>query len=134
MTVLVLDASAVVAALTDSGPVGAWVTEIASNATLAAPSLLPYEVASVVRRLELARRLSSEAAALVHADLVDLPVELWPWSALAVHSWSHRANLTAYDAPYVALAAHLDAPLVTLDVRLGRAARRLCRVTMPKPA
>lgn len=32
--------------------------------------------------------------------------------------WRLRANLTAYDAAYVALAEVLDAPLFTLDARL----------------
>ena len=33
--------------------------------------------------------------------------------------WQLRANLTAYDAAYVALAQLLDAPLVTTDARLA---------------
>ena len=35
--------------------------------------------------------------------------------------WRLRDNLTAYDAAFAALAAALNAPLVTLDTRLARA-------------
>ena len=35
--------------------------------------------------------------------------------------WRLRDNLTAYDAAFAALAAVLDAPLITLDQRLAQA-------------
>ena len=35
--------------------------------------------------------------------------------------WRLRHNLTAYDAAFVALAAVLEAPLVTLDERIAKA-------------
>ena len=35
--------------------------------------------------------------------------------------WSWRANLTTYDAAYVALAEVLAAPLLTTDARLANA-------------
>ncbi len=34
--------------------------------------------------------------------------------------WQLRANLTAYDAAYVALAEEIDAPLVTRDAKLAQ--------------
>jgi predicted nucleic acid-binding protein len=42
--------------------------------------------------------------------------------------WALRANLTGYDAVYVALAEALDAPLFTPDRRLARAAGLRARV------
>jgi predicted nucleic acid-binding protein len=42
-------------------------------------------------------------------------------------------NLTAYDAVYVALAAALDAPLITCDARLGAAASERARVEVFAP-
>lgn len=42
--------------------------------------------------------------AQAHADLLDLPLELWPYELLASRSWQLRENLTIYDAAYVALA------------------------------
>ncbi len=48
---IVLDASAAVALLVDSGPVGAQVGSMLLEHEVAYPSLLPYEVASALRRL-----------------------------------------------------------------------------------
>jgi predicted nucleic acid-binding protein len=44
--------------------------------------------------------------------------------------WELRANLTAYDAAYVALAEALGAPLLTRDRRLARAAGHGARVEL----
>jgi predicted nucleic acid-binding protein len=38
------------------------------------------------------------------------------------------ANLTPFDASYVALAEALDLPLLTMDARLGRAPGPTCRI------
>jgi predicted nucleic acid-binding protein len=42
--------------------------------------------------------------------------------------WELRANLTAYDAAYVAAAEALDCPLVTGDARLAMASGIRCEV------
>jgi len=42
--------------------------------------------------------------------------------------WELRANLTTYDAAYVALAELIDAPLVTLDSRLADAPGPRCTI------
>jgi len=42
--------------------------------------------------------------------------------------WGLRANLTAYDAAYVALAEALDAPLLTRDRHLAAAPGHRARV------
>lgn len=44
--------------------------------------------------------------------------------------WQLRANLTAYDATYVALAEALGCSLVTCDGRLALAARLRCPITV----
>jgi len=44
--------------------------------------------------------------------------------------WSLRANLTAYDAAYVALAESLPAPLITRDTRLAKAAGHTARIEL----
>ncbi|MEZ5239295.1 MAG: hypothetical protein R2716_10245 [Microthrixaceae bacterium] len=44
--------------------------------------------------------------------------------------WELRANLTGYDATYVALAEALGAPLVTADGRLARASGPRCVITV----
>ena len=54
-------------------------------------------------------------------DLVDLPLNRYPHDFLIPRVWDLRATLTAYDAVYVALAALLDAPLLTRDDRIASA-------------
>ena len=130
MTVVV-DSSAVVAALADGGSLGEWAAAELGSAPLAAPHLMPVEVASILRRAVLAGDLSADSAALAHDDLVQLPVELFSYEPQADRVWALRENLTAYDAWYVALAESLDAPLVTLDHRLARATGPRCQFRLP---
>lgn len=45
--------------------------------------------------------------------------------------WELRDNLSSCDAGYVALAEAIDAPLVTLDVRLAQAPGLACAIEFP---
>jgi predicted nucleic acid-binding protein len=128
---VVCDASAVVAVLLDSGSDGHWATARLRNADLFAPGLLPYECANVIRRAELSGAIGADQAAQAHADLLDLAVDLWPYELLANRAWELRANLSGYDAAYVALAEMLAIPLVTLDRRIVRAPGITCVVSAP---
>jgi predicted nucleic acid-binding protein len=100
-------------------------------APLAAPALLPFECANVLRRLAASGRLGGDLATQAATDVQLLRVELWPYAALAVRSWELRGALTIYDASYVALASELDAPLATLDSALVRAGADACRFLTP---
>ena len=128
---LVCDASAVVTVLLDSGDAGVWLARRFASAELCAPALLPFECSNVIRRHELSGLVSSDQAAQVHADLLDLPIDLFPYESVAPRVWQPRHNLTSYDATYVALAEALDAPLITLDQRLSEAPGIRCRVEIP---
>lgn len=128
---VVCDASAMVAVLLDSGPDGIWATAALAGAALVAPSLLPYEVANVIRRHAESGATSSDQAAQAHADLLDLAIEYWPYETIAGRAWELRSALTAYDASYVALAEMIDAPLVTLDRRIAGASGTRCRIETP---
>jgi len=70
-------------------------------------------------------------ASLAHADLVALPVELFPYEPFASRVWELRNAVTAYDAWYVALAESLAVPLATLDERLARAPGPRCTFLGP---
>ncbi len=124
----VLDASAAVALLADAGPTGQWVEATIRGATLLAPELMPFEVGNILRRHALAGVLDASAATLAHADLVALPVGLYPYAALAERVWELRANITAYVASYVAVAELAAAPLVTLDAKLADATGPTCKI------
>lgn len=128
---LVIDASAVVAALVDGGQDGRWAESELAAESLAAPHLMPVEAANILRRAVLAGDLSADIAALAHDDLVQLRVDLFPYEPHAQRVWQLRDNLTAYDAWYVALAEALDAPLITLDERIARAPGPRCDIRLP---
>ena len=131
---LVVDASLLVAALVDSGPDGVWAEEVLGSEPLAAPHLMPVEVATVLRRAAAAGEISADVASLAHEDVLSLRVDLFPYEPCASRVWELRSAVTAYDAWYVALAEALDAPLATLDARLARASGPRCRFVLPPRA
>ncbi|HUP20632.1 MAG TPA: type II toxin-antitoxin system VapC family toxin [Gemmatimonadota bacterium] len=128
----VVDASVVVAALVDGGPTGRWAEGVLEQGPLVAPHLMPVEVANILRRAALAEEIDLDNAAVAHADLLDLRVELIPYAPVADRVWELRTNLTAYDAWYVATAEALGVPLATLDVRLAKAVGPRCRFLVPE--
>ena len=128
---LVVDASAVVAALLDDGADGEWARERLQDDALAAPASMPVEASNVLRRSVLDGRIGREVAALAHQDLVQLRVTSFAFEPFAARVWALHPTVTAYDAAYVALAEELDVPLVTLDRRLARASGPTCRFLLP---
>jgi predicted nucleic acid-binding protein len=128
---LVVDASAVLAALVDSGDEGTWVRRRVRGEALAAPGHLQVEVSSALRRAVLGGRLGRDVATLAHHDLVQLSVTWFPFEPLASRVWALHPTVTAYDAAYVALAEVLGAPLLTLDRRLARASGPACDFLLP---
>ena len=127
----VVDASVLIAALVDSGREGRWAESIFADGSLAAPELALAEASNVLRQLEQADRISRIEATSAHGDLLQLDMELFPFSPFAERVWALRSNLTSYDAWYVALAEALECPLATLDRKLGRADGPACDVITP---
>lgn len=128
----VLDASVVVAALIDDGPVGRWAEEVLLRGHLVAPHLMPVETANVLLRALGAGEISRDTAAVAHAELQALPVDLFPYGPVASRVWELRDTVTAYDGWYVGLAELLDAELATLDARLARSPEIACSVLVPR--
>ena len=126
------DASVLVAMLVDGGPAGLWATETLSAADgLLAPHLALFETANILRRHQLAQIITADQAAQAHADLLDLPIDLWPYDILGPRTWQLRENLSAYDGSYVALAELTDTQLATLDARIARAPGVRCVIASP---
>jgi len=122
----------VVAALVDSGADGEWAEAQLRGGPLAAPDLLPVEVANVLRKSEQARAVEADSVALAFAALGQLTVQYSPFAPVAERVWELRSNLSAYDAFYVALAEVLDSPLATLDKRLAVAPGPRCAFLTPE--
>ena len=122
-----------VLALGDDGRQGDMARRLLRNERIAAPELLDVEVVSAWRRHEAQGRLSSERAALAHRDLRELPVERVSHRLLMERCWQSRANITIYDAVYVALAELLDVPLLTADRKLANAPGVRCQITVLQP-
>jgi predicted nucleic acid-binding protein len=126
--VIVVDASVVVTALGDDGPDGDRARLRLRAERLAAPHLMDLEVVSAWRRLAAAGEIDERRANLAIADLQALRVDRVRHGPLIRRCWELRANLTIYDAAYVALAELLDAPLVTADLRLSEAPGVRCAI------
>jgi len=127
---VVIDASAMAAALIDSGRDGDWARRLIGG-PIAAPHLMPAEVANILRRQTLGGGLSVDAASLALYDLVDLPIDYYAFPELKDRVWELRGSISAYDAWYVAVAEALDVPLATLDRRLTRANGMRCEFLTP---
>ena len=118
---IVLDSSAVVEWLLGLPLADDVAERIMTADSLHTPALLDVEVAQVVRRYTASGEISERTAEQALNALADLDAVRYLHEPLLPLIWRLRSNLTAYDAAFVALAAVLDAPLLTLDARLARA-------------
>jgi predicted nucleic acid-binding protein len=107
---LVVDASLVVAGLTDSGADGRWAEALLAGDSLAAPHLMPVEAGNILRRAALAGDISVDVASLAHTDLLDLRVECFLYQPCAARVRELRENMTCYDGWYVAVAEIVHKP------------------------
>lgn len=96
-----------------------------SEIELLVPSFCDVEIVSVLRRLVRQRRLPAGVAEGMLRDYLTLRLVRFEHRPLVPRMFELRDIFTAYDAAYVALAEASDAPLVTADRRLARAAARL---------
>lgn len=125
MRLIVVDASAVVEYLLRTKrapPIEAVL--IGADIDLHVPALADVEVAAALRKALLRRLLDESRARLAIDAYLDLPLWRHGHEALLPRAMALRANLSAYDAMYVALAERLHAALLTADAALSRAAAR----------
>ncbi|GAB4098413.1 type II toxin-antitoxin system VapC family toxin [Sinomonas halotolerans] len=136
---IVVDAGAMVEALVGAGARADAIRAALALHDAAAPDLLPYEAANVLRRLERAGTIPASSAARAFGDLCRAPVTYWPFAAVSGRVWELRGTVGAYGAAYVALAEELRCPLLTVDARLASAPGLRCGVMVlpqdgPEPA
>jgi len=124
MPVKVVDTSAL-AALLFGEPEAERVASQLENNRLAAPAVLPFEVASVCLK-KLRRHPEQREAILTAYALIDrLAIDYFPVEMKEIIALAEGSKLTVYDAAYLWLAQSLDSELITLDMTLARAAQRL---------
>lgn len=125
---IVPDASILANALADDAEDGMRARADLSGQELSAPDLADVEVTAVLRRRWLAKTLLASRFAAAVDDLAQLPIDRYPVLPFLRRAYELRANVTAYDATYVALAEVLDCVLVTADLRLAKAPGLRCEV------
>lgn len=131
---IVVDACVLANALADDGDRGEAARLILSKSRdLSAPDLVYVETVSVLRKRWLAGDLTAPRFRSAVDDLDDLPLDRYPSYAFTRRAYELRANLSAYDAAYVALAEALDCPLVTADERLAHAPGPRCDFHVLRP-
>jgi len=92
-----------------------------SSEALHAPHLIDLEILQVLRRFAARGRWQDARAAEALSDFEAIRITRHAHAPLRDRIWELRANVTAHDAAYIALAELLRCPLVTRDRRLTKA-------------
>ncbi len=128
---IAVDASALVNALTDDGPIGARSRdELGRDPHWVAPEHLMVEAFSAIRGRYLGKRISERRAVDALEAMATMSIDLLGTTPLLSRMWQLRDNLTGYDAAYVAVAELYDCPLVTADRRLRQAPELSCEIRL----
>jgi len=128
--VIVVDASVLVDVLVGSRRVAGVRARLVAE-DLAAPDIIDVEVASALRGLWIAGRLDEDGLDGAVADLGRMRLQRHPSTVLIRRALGLRANMSTYDAVYVALAEALDCTLLTFDSRIAAAPGTRCAVEIP---
>jgi predicted nucleic acid-binding protein len=128
---IVADASVLANVVGDDGSDGKRVrSEFRKAADVAAPDLADVETVAVLRKRRLAGTISDQRFASAMEDLGDLDLDRYPTLRFMRRAYELRANVTAYDSAYVALAEVLGCELLTADVRLANATGPRCAIRL----
>jgi predicted nucleic acid-binding protein len=127
--VIVVDASVLANVVGDDGPDGRRARrEVRAAGDLAAPDLVDVETVAVLRKRWLAGMIADARFAAAIGDLEDVELDRYPVLRFMRRAWELRANVTPYDATYVALAEVLGCELWTADHRLAKALGPTCTI------
>ena len=126
---IVVDASVLANVIADDGADGKRARgELRAAVDASAPDLVEVETVAVLRKRWLAGTISDRRFATAIDHLESLDLDRYPTLPLMRRAYELRANLTAYDASYIALAELFSCELVTGDERLARAPGLRCSV------
>jgi predicted nucleic acid-binding protein len=128
--VIVVDASVLANAVGDDGADGDRARSAFAGDDVSIPDLADVEVVSVLRRRWMAKTMTGRRFAAAIEDLAMLPAERYPALPFMPRAYELRANVSAYDATYIALAEHLGCALLTADARLASAPGPRCAITV----
>jgi predicted nucleic acid-binding protein len=126
---VVIDCSALVHFLTNHDPLGLAVrARVGAADAVAVPTLIDYEIQFALLGMRRGGKLTARE--------VDQAVDAYRQLPLVRHEtlplWDRvqalHANLSAYDAQYVALAEALAATLITSDARIERSGAAKCGI------
>lgn len=126
---IVIDASVLANVIGDDGPDGRRARQVVRAARdLAAPDLVDVETVAALRKRWLDGALSERRFARAVQDLEDLEVNRFPTLPFIARAYELRANVSACDATYVALAEVLGCELLTGDRNLAAAPGPRCAI------
>ena len=119
---IVVDASVVLdLVLGPRSPAGDTLhTRLRANEVVCAPHLLDAEVGQALHRLSLHGELSDSDVESMLTDFLNLRITRYAHDWVLARAFELRANVTVYDALYLALAEVLDCRLLTGDEALDR--------------
>jgi len=126
--VTVTDAGIWIRAIVDEYPGGPVRQRLVSHASVASPALIDLEFTNVLRGLVTKKSISLRQAERALTEFMQAPIQRYGHLALLDRIWHLRANLTSYDASYVALAELLGVDLLTIDRRLAGVPGIRCHV------
>ncbi len=128
---IVVDASVLANVIGDDGAEGQRARgEIRMAGQVAVPDLVHVEAVAVLRKRWLAGTISDNRFEAAIADLEQLGISRYPTLPLMHRAFELRANVTVYDASYVALAEFLGCELLTGDGRLAGASGPRCTIRL----
>ncbi len=122
MPVKIVDASAVAAVTFGEDEAEAVAADL-RGFTLAAPTLLPFEVANVCIKKIRRRRAEPSLLLTMYRSFGRLDIALTEVKLDEVILLAEKTRLSVYDASYLWLARQLGAELITLDKAVGAAAK-----------